>query len=152
MGQGEPVFLTRLVVYTLPVPQEDYAMANVFVSHRGADEALAERLAVEIRHAGHQVWLDTWEVLVGDQIVEKMETGLAGSTYLVVCYSSAGMASWMNIEWMSALARQLNGEGVKVLPVRLSGSDAPAILRGTKYADLIADWTSGVAELLKAIK
>ncbi len=127
-------------------------MANVFVSHRGADAVLAEQLANEIRSAGHSVWLDTWEVSIGDQIIEKMNDGLAGFTYLVVCYSSAGMAPWMNIEWMSALARQLNGEGVKVLPVRLSGKIAPAILSGTKYADLIADWKRGVADLLKAIK
>lgn len=127
-------------------------MANVFISHRGADAALAEQLAEEIKKAGHSTWLDAWEVAVGDQITEKMNSGLAGSTYLVVCYSSAGMAPWMNIEWMSALARQLNGEGIKILPVRLSGTDAPAILRGTKYADLNADWKHGVSELLRAIK
>jgi hypothetical protein len=127
-------------------------MANVFVSHRGADAALAEQLAQEIRSVGHNVWLDTWEVTVGDQILERMNDGLTGTTYLVVCYSSAGMAPWMNIEWMSALARQLNGEGIKVLPVRLSGTQAPAILAGTKYADLITDWKHGLAELLKAIK
>jgi hypothetical protein len=127
-------------------------MANVFISHRGADAVVAEKLAVDVRTAGHKVWLDTWEVNVGDQIVDKMNEGLQGTTYLVVCYSSSGMAPWMNIEWMAALARQLNGEGVKVLPVRLTGKDAPAILAGTKYADLIKDWKQGVADLLKAIK
>lgn len=127
-------------------------MANVFISHRGADAALAEKLANDVRSAGHNVWLDTWEVNVGDQIVERMNEGLEGSTYLVLCYSSAGMAPWMNIEWMSTLARQLNGEGAKVLPVRLSGKDAPAILAGTKYADLIKDWNQGRTDLLKAIK
>ncbi len=30
-------------------------MANVFISHRGSDTQEAERLAVEIRNAGHQV-------------------------------------------------------------------------------------------------
>jgi hypothetical protein len=126
-------------------------MANVFISHRGADAVLAETLANDIRAAGHRVWLDTWELSVGDLIVGRMNEGLLGSTYLIVCYSSAGMAPWMNIEWMSVLARSLNGEGVKVLPARLSGKVAPAILAGTKYADLIRDWNEGVAALLKAI-
>jgi hypothetical protein len=127
-------------------------MANVFISHRGADGALAKKLADDLRSAGHKVWLDTWEIAVGDQIVERISEGLEGSTYLALCYSSAGMAPWMDIEWTSTLARQLNGEGVKVLPVRLSGKDAPAILAGTRYADLIADWSQGVADLIKAIK
>ncbi len=125
---------------------------RIFISHRSVDAVLAERLAHELRSAGHLVWLDTWEVTVGDDIVEKINEGLEHSAYLLTCYSSAGMASWMNKEWMSALARQMDGAGIKILPVRLSGKEAPAILAGTKYADLLSDWNKGVAELLKAIK
>ncbi len=127
-------------------------MANVFISHRGADADLAEKLSRDVLAAGHAVWLDSWEINTGDQIVGRMNQGLSGSTYLVLCYSSAGMAPWMDIEWMSALARQLNGDGVKVLPVMLSGRDVPAILAGTKYADMITNWQRGLSELLRAIK
>ncbi len=127
-------------------------MSNVFISHRGADTALAEKLSSEIRAAGHTVWLDAWEISIGDQIVERMNEGLTGSTYLILCYSASGLAPWLNIEWASTLARQLNGEGVKILPVRLSGSESPAILAGTKYADLMNNWSQGVADLLQAIK
>ena len=62
------------------------------------------------------------------------------------------MAPWMGREWMSSLARQLNGHGVKLLPVLLTGHDAPAILADLKYADLVTDWSQGVTELLRAIK
>ena len=127
-------------------------MAAVFICHRGSDAVLAERLANDLQSAGHSVWLDLWHISIGDQIIEKMDQGLSGSRYLVLCYSLEGTAPWMNLEWMSALSRQLNGESVKVLPVRLSGTTAPAILAGTKYADLVTDWKSGLAELLKAIK
>jgi|SRR5882724_1103939 len=126
-------------------------MANVFLSHRGADAALATKLATELTAHGHNVWLDVWDIKVGDQIVTRMNAGLSGSIYVIVCYSSAGMAPWMDIEWASALARQLNGEGIRILPARLSGIVAPAILAGTKYADLIHDWNQGILDLLKAI-
>lgn len=128
-------------------------MANVFISHRGADDAEAERLADEVRRSGHTVWLDVWEIGVGDSIVARMDEGLEGAAYLVLCYSSSGvLAPWIDREWMSALARQLNGEGVKMLPVRLTGGDPPAILADIRYADLVADWAGGVAELLRAIR
>jgi hypothetical protein len=128
-------------------------MANVFISHRGSDTQKAERLAVEIRNAGHQVWLDVWEINVGDSIVERINAGLEGATYLVLCYSSSGVTSpWMSREWMSALARQLNGYGVKILPVLLTGGEPPAILADVKYADLVTDWTQGVSELLQAMR
>lgn len=128
-------------------------MANVFISHRGSDTKEAERLAVEIHNAGHQVWLDVWEINVGDSIVERINAGLKGATYLILCYSSSGVASpWMSREWMSALARQLNGYGVKVLPALLTGGEPPAILADVKYADLVADWAQGVSALLQAIR
>jgi hypothetical protein len=119
-------------------------MTTVFVSHRVADEDAAERLAAELRDRGHEVWLDTWKIGLGDSIVEKMNDGLADSTYLVLCYSCAGTSPWMSREWMSALARQLSGADIRLLPVRLSGGSPPAILADIKYADLTVDWAGGV--------
>lgn len=127
-------------------------MANVFISHRGADVSVAERLSAEIRAAGHNVWLDEWELTLGDSIVGRINAGLLGATCVVVCYSSGGIeAPWMSREWMSTLARQLNGASVRLIPVRLSGGKPPAILEDIKYADLIADWRAGISQLLRAI-
>jgi len=129
-----------------------YGMANVFVSHRRADSAAAEKLAAAIKNAGHTVWLDDWDIKIGDSIVGSMQTGLSGSTYLVLCYSSIGvMAPWVSREWLSALARQMNGHDVKVLPVVLTGGEPPAILADIRYADLVADWNQGIKDLLAAI-
>lgn len=127
-------------------------MSNVFISHRGSDIGLAERLAQELKTAGHDVWLDEWNLAIGDSIIHSIDAGLAAANYVIVCYSADGvMAPWMSREWMSALARQLNGVRVKVLPVRLSGGTPPAILADIKYADLVADWANGVRQLLRAM-
>ncbi len=128
-------------------------MAIVFISHRGDDTAEAERLAGEIRAAGHEVRLDEWELSVGDSIIAWMNEATESAGILVLCLSSAGvLAPWISREWMSALARQLNGESVKLLPVRLTGGDPPALLADIKFADLTTDWGRGVAELLRAIR
>ncbi len=128
-------------------------MANVFISHRTADMALATRLANEIKAAGHNVWLDDWEIGIGDSIIGKMNAGLRDAEYLVLCYSPLGVSSpWTAEEWESFRTRQLNGQKVKLLPVNLSRGDPPAILEHLKYADLVRDWAGGVAQLLKAIR
>ena len=127
-------------------------MANVFISYRRADIQKAEQLATEIRNAGHQVWFDEWKIDVGDSIVERINEGLAGTNYLVLCYSESGMSPWVNREWMAVLGRQLSGHGVKVLPVLLTGGKPPAILADIKYANLVQDWSTGLSELLRAIK
>ena len=127
-------------------------MPNVFISHRKDDAEQAEQLATEVRDAGHEVWFDEWKIDLGDSIVERVDEGLEGSNYLVLCYSSSGMSPWVNREWMSVLARQLCGHGVKVLPVLLTGGKAPAILADIKYGDFTQDWSKGVSELLRAIR
>ncbi len=53
---------------------------------------------------------------------------------------------------MSSLARQLNGYGVKVLPIRLTGGEPPAILADLRYADLSDDWDKGLRQLLRALE
>jgi hypothetical protein len=128
-------------------------MASVFISHRGADTALATRLAEKIREAGHDVWLDTWKIGLGDSIIGRMDEGLASATHVVLCLSSGGVgAPFIGREWMATLARQLEGEGVKLLPIRLSGGAPPAILADLRYADLVSDWETGQDELLRALR
>lgn len=124
----------------------------MFISHRGADLAAAEALADELRAAGHEVWFDEWEVGLGDSILGRMDEGLEAATHVVVCYSADGIDSpYMSREWLSALARQLEGHGVRLLPVRLTGGHPPAILTDIKYADLVRDWDAGVKKLLGAL-
>jgi hypothetical protein len=125
----------------------------VFISHRGTDAKEAERLARELVAAGHNVWLDEWEISIGDSIVARINEGLEGTTYLIICYSKSGInVPWMSREWMSMLARKLNGHAVALLPVILTGGSPPAILADVKYADLSRSWSSGITELLRAIK
>jgi hypothetical protein len=57
----------------------------------------------------------------------------------------------MSREWMSALAQQLEGYGLRLLPIRLSGGKPPAIIADIKYADLVKDWDRGMEELLMAM-
>ena len=79
-----------------------------FISHRGEDIVLAERLAAQLMQAGYEVWLDKWIITVGDSIIEKINAGMENARYLILCYSEAWVSSpWMSREWMATLARQL---------------------------------------------
>jgi TIR domain len=129
-------------------------MANVFISHRSSDKTLAERLAADVASAGHKVWIDSAEIGLGDSIVEKIDQGLSGSHYLVLCYSRDGVKSpWISREWQSRLNRQLSGKNVKIIPVIISGGgEIPAILADIKYADFTANWSAALRDLLLALR
>lgn len=124
-------------------------MAAVFVSYRSPDEPLAERLAMDVRSAGHGVWLGFWEIHLGDSIVERMNAGLTPVTHAIVCWSAHGnLSPWFSREWMSALARQLEGHGIRLIPVLMSGAEPPPILADIKYADIAADYAGALREIL----
>lgn len=102
---------------------------------------------------GNIVWIDAWEIETGDSVVAQINNGLADAEYVVLCLSVDGVLSgWISAEWMASLARQLNGERVKLLPVRLSGGELPAILADIKFADLMSDWVKGTSDILQAIR
>ena len=91
-------------------------MARVFVSHRGVDTVSAERLAQDLTAAGHAVWLDVWEIVVGDSIVERMNAGLTAADVVVLCLSTAGVeAPWIVREWAPTVARWLEGHRVSTV-------------------------------------
>lgn len=99
------------------------------------------------------MWLDDWEIGVCDSVMGKMNDGLTKASQVVLCLSGSGSLSpRISRESMSALARQLSGAGVRLLPVRLTGGSLPAILDDIKYADLSADWPGGVEALCVALR
>ena len=96
--------------------------AQIFICHRHEDADQALRLATDLQNGGFSVWLDQWRINLGDSIIGKMNEGLAETGFLLLCLSSSQVtAPWMSREWYSALSRQLNGEDIRLIPVRLSG-------------------------------
>ena len=127
-------------------------MVNVFISYQEHDRIPAERLSMELRDRGYGVVADHLNVMVGDSIVRQIGHEPSDASFLVLFLPEATSTStWMDREWMSALARQLERANVRVLPVILSGATPPPILADTKYVDLGYDWDGGLNALIKAI-
>jgi hypothetical protein len=79
--------------------------ATVFVSYASPDKPLATRLASDLRERGLTVWVDAWEIRVGDNLLEKIEAGLKEAQYIVVLLSRASVRSpWVQRE-LSALGK-----------------------------------------------
>lgn len=127
-------------------------MANGFISHRLSDTVMALRLRDDLEARGHRLWFDALEIDVGDSIVAKMDSGLASASHLLLCLSASGVDTpWISREWMSALARQMNGADIKLLPVLLPGGSIPVLLADVRYADLRSDWEDGINNLDEAL-
>lgn len=127
-------------------------MKKVFVCHRTVDKAQAELLTVELEADGHQVFLDSKSIKVGESIVGRINEALKQADVVLACFSAAGDSAWTEREWHSTLHGQLSGAPVVLVPVLLPGGTSPFIMSTVKYVDLSTDWAAGIAELLGALK
>ena len=67
----------------------------IFISYSHADKAFVDELALNlIKHDAH-VWVDTWELNVGDSILNRVQEAIQSSSALLIVLSKASVAS----EW-----------------------------------------------------
>ncbi|MEM8557133.1 MAG: toll/interleukin-1 receptor domain-containing protein [Bacteroidota bacterium] len=91
---------------------------DVFISHASEDKlSVALPLYDRLKAAGLRVWLDRFELKIGDSLREKIDEGLALSRYGVVVLSQSFLAKrWPARELNGLFAREEAGRKV-LLPV-----------------------------------
>ena len=116
------------------------------------DEAtLASELADGLRAHRLQVWIDEDELKIGDSIIERIATAIAGIDFFLILVSEASRESnWCRKELSLAVTGELGREGVAVLPVRVRGAEIPEALRDKLHLDLdqgnVADVARKIAD------
>ena len=100
---------------------------DAFVSYGHADAEWARTLAGNLERLGVRVFLDAWELVAGDLIAVRLQTGLAaaGAVVFVVTADSVGRG-WINEEFAAAVAAAASGRQ-RLIPVfsRRGGFAAP---------------------------
>ena len=110
----------------------------IFISYSHSDSKFATRLAHQLVKRRANVWIDQWELHVGDSLTQKVQEAIEGATALLVILSEASVESeWCKKELSSGLIRELDEKRVIVLPVLMEDCKIPMFLRDKKYADLI---------------
>jgi hypothetical protein len=128
------------------------SVGRVFICHATEDKSFARRIASYLREGGAEVWLDEWEIKIGDSIVERIDAGLRGATHVLLILSTASVTKpWVKRELSSALMRQLADSSVRLLPVLISDCEIPYILSDLKYADCRDQTDGSFEQILHAI-
>lgn len=124
----------------------------VFISYSHIDREFVDKLGAHLVKANASVWIDRWELNVGDSIINKVQEAIEGSDALLVVLSEASIHSeWCNKELTSGLLRELEEKRVVVLPLLLEDCKIPLFLRDKMYADFRSDFNSGLHDVLNAI-
>ncbi len=124
----------------------------VFISYSHANKDFVDLLAAHLVKNKARVWVDRWELNVGDSIIDKIQSAIEGSEAILVILSNESVESeWCKKELSSGLLRELEEKRVVVLPVLIEDCEIPLFLRGKKYADFRKNFDEGLNTILDAI-
>jgi hypothetical protein len=124
----------------------------VFISHSHQDKDFTDKLAQHLIKADTSVWIDRWELHVGDSLITKIEKALEqASAFVFVLSRSSVKSEWCRKELTSSLVRELEEKKVFVLPVLKEDCDIPYFLKDKKYADFRKSFDDGLREVKEAL-
>lgn len=103
---------------------------KVFCSHRSIDKPKVEDFARRLRENGIDAWLDKWEVQPGDDIVAKINQGLAEMDAGLIFFSrNSPGGEWLKAE-VSSLIYEMIESGKLVIPVLIDpDAQIPPLLK-----------------------
>jgi hypothetical protein len=122
-----------------------------FISYSHEDKEFVDRLASELVFQRRHVWVDRWELNVGDSLIRRIEEAITDASGLIVVLSKASVVSeWFRKGLSAGLIRELEEKRVVVLPIRIEDCDIPLFLREKKYADFRTNFEEGLDQVLDA--
>src|ERR1700733_10691924 len=95
-------------------------MADVFLSHNTADSAQVESIAKALQNEGISVWLDTFNLIVGEVFTPAIEKALKECEAIAVFVGPMGRGPYQNEEFNLFLGTR-GIQGARIIPVLLPG-------------------------------
>ncbi|MFQ6404034.1 toll/interleukin-1 receptor domain-containing protein [Methylophilus sp. 'Pure River'] len=124
----------------------------IFISYSHSNKEFVDKLAIQLVRNNVNVWMDRWELSLGDSIVDRVQEAIDGASALLVILSKASIAStWCNKELSAGFLRELEERRVVVLPVMLEDCDLPVFARGKLFADFRGSFDDGLRVVLEGI-
>jgi len=124
---------------------------KVFISHASEDKSrFVTAFAIKLRENGVDAWLDRWEMLPGDSLVDKIfEEGLKNADAVIIVLSRYSVSKpWVSEELNASMVSRIS-KGTKVIPVVIDSCEVPEALKSTLW-ERVED-TANFDEPLKRI-
>ena len=131
--------------------------ARIFISYAKEDAASAERLFKDLSAHGFAAWLDSHNLLPGEDWPHRIEDAIAGSDFFIACFSNRSVKKrggfQAEIRYALHFAASVPLDEVYFIPVRLDDCTVPLrIQRETQYVDLFPCWDEGLHRILRIIE
>jgi hypothetical protein len=135
-----------------PLHSEDL---DLFLSYHSADRRWVEKLARRIEAEGFQVFFAPWDILPGQNFIDRIEDGLSKARYFAVVLSPEAIeAEWPTAERAAALLSDPSGRLGRVIPILRRECQIPPFLAFRNYLDFRKDvgFETGLARLIGVLR
>ncbi len=124
----------------------------IFFTYSHEDKEFVDRLAYQLVERRAWVWIDRWELKVGDSFVERVQAAIQEATAVIVVLSPASVASnWVKRELASVIYKEVENQLSLVIPILVRDCEIPVFLKGRLYADFRKNFDEGLHVLLPAL-
>jgi hypothetical protein len=125
------------------------AKPDIFISHSSRDKPVASHLAVTLNFCAIDVWLDDWELEVGQSLTDEIAKAMEGSRFIAILITeNYNKTVWTKTEYKKALAREQKENRTVMLPLIVGEAQIPEFLEDKIYIDLRTDYFSGITSLV----
>lgn len=124
---------------------------SIVISYAHEDSAFVNTLAANLFRNRVHVWVDRWELKVGDSILHRIESAIQEADALIIVLSKASVQSeWCRKELTAGLITELEAKSIFVLPIVIEDCSIPLFLKDKLYADFRKDKDKALRDLLEA--
>jgi len=125
---------------------------RLFISHASEDKPFVNKLVRDLKIFAGNVWLDIWELKVGDSLKKRLKAAIHKNDYFAIVLSPRSIKSkWVKYELSEALIKELIEKKVVILPIMYEECKAPKSIGDKIYADFRKKYDAGLIAVLKAI-
>jgi hypothetical protein len=111
---------------------------KVFVSHASEDkDRFVLDFAAKLRAKGIDAWVDKWEMLAGDKLIDKIfEEGIKNARAMIVVLSKYSVNKpWVREELNAGMVKRIE-DNAKLIPVIIDDCEIPECLRATVWVKI----------------
>jgi hypothetical protein len=128
------------------------AKPDIFISHSSRDKAAALKLGTTLNFCAIDVWLDDWELEVGQSLTDEIAKAMDASRYIAILITeNYNKTVWTKTEYKKALAREQKEQRTVMLPLIVGEAQIPDFLEDKIYIDLRTDYFTGLTKLVGMI-
>lgn len=128
------------------------AKPDIFISHSSRDKAAAVHLAKTLNFCALDVWLDDWELEVGQSLTDEIAKAMNDSRYIAILITeNYNQTVWTKTEYKKALSREQKENRTVMLPLIVGEAQIPDFLEDKIYIDLRKEFFCGITNLVGMI-